>query len=304
MESITENGEKYMLVTSDTDLKELVDRILNREVFAYLFKFAERDYLVRFLESINVGYDDFTIKYYHYDANRKLHITESEFGYVWISTHGLIARRKATSNRAVNSCLTQYTVISMLVKKAIEVVKDDRVYDIHSYNFGLLSELSPAIFHNITFYIEVFCKAYLSLCGIQLPKSHKLGFIYQKKVDAMISNKHDDSLFQVMILDPLYKMVDHVRNLPGEFKEQFIKYDDNPLDDTVILFELASLTEMSIILELSADFITDYFYTGPSTYYLKSNLYQRMLNKADSEEKKKRIRDLYPHLNKSNEGAN
>jgi len=289
-----------MLVSNPTDLRELIDRISKQETFAYLFKFAEREFFITLLESINIRYDDFIVKYYHYDVSRMLHIAESEFGYVWISTHGLIARRKATTNRAVNSCLTQYTVISMLVNKAIEVVEDENVYDIDSYNFEHLGELSPAIFHNMTFYIEVFCKAYLSLSGIPALHGHKLQVIYKKTVEAMVTNKHDDSLFQILVLDPLYKIVDHVSNLPGEFKEQFIKYDDNPNDDTVILFELAALTEMSTLLELSADFITDFFYMGTETHYLKSNMYQRMLDKADTEEKKKRIEKLYPHLKKKN----
>ena len=286
------------MISNESSLKQLIDRISNLETFAYLFEFSEREFFITLLESININYDDFTAKYYHYDTGRQLHIAESEFGYVWISTHGLIARKKATTNRAVNSCLNQHIVISMLVKKAIEVVKDEKVYDIDSYGFGLLSELSPAIFHNMTFYIEVLCKAYLSLSGIQAQHGHKLQIIYQKTVEAMISNKHDDSLFQVSVLDPLYKIVNHVSSLPGDFKEQFIKYDDNPLDNTVILFDLASLTEMSTILEFSAEFITEYFYMGTETFYLKSNLYQRMLDKADTEEKKKRIQKLYPHLKK------
>ncbi|MDN3588040.1 hypothetical protein QWY86_15260 [Pedobacter aquatilis] len=250
------------------------------------------------IEALNISYEDFESRYYHYDPVRKLHISESEFGYVWISTHGLVARKKPTTNRAVNSCLVQYTVISLLLNKAIEVVKDEKVYDIDSRRFEELSDLSPAIFHNLTFYVEVFCKAYLSLIGIQAPKSHKLQVIYQTTVDSMISNNHDDSLFQILVLDPLYKLVDHIGKIPGGFKEQFIKYDDNPLDDTVILFELAGLTEMTWLLELSVDFITDFFHIGTDTHYLKSNIYQRMIDRADTEEKKKRIQVLYPHLAK------
>jgi hypothetical protein len=55
---------------------------------------------------------------------------------------------------------------------------------------------------------------------------------------------------------------------------------------------------MKHLLELSVDFISEYFYDGAETHYLKSNLYQRMLDKADTKEKKKRIQDLYPHLAK------
>lgn len=112
----------------------------------------------------------------------------------------------------------------------------------------------------------------------------------------MISNSHDDSLFQILVLEPLYKFVDHLGQIPGDFKEHFIKYDDNPQDDTVILFEVPRLTEMTYLLELTVDFISDYYYTGADTHYLRSNVYQRMLDKADTEEKKARIQALYPHL--------
>lgn len=296
MEFITEKGEEYILVSNHTHLGELINRISEQEQFAYQFKFSEREFFITLLESLKIDYDDFTTKYYHYDETRKLHISESEFGYIWVSTVGLIAKNKSTSNRPVNSCLIQYTVISMLLKKAVEVVEDERVYDIDSYNFGLLSNLSPAIFHNLTFYIEVFCKAYLSLTGIQAPHTHKLLLIYQKTVEAMIKNNHDDSIFQILVLDPLYKFVDHLGKIPGDFKEHFIKYDDNPQDDTVILFDSVRLTEMLILLELSVDFISDYYHLGTETHYLESNVYQRMLDKADTEEKRTRIQALYPHL--------
>ncbi|RAI86731.1 hypothetical protein [Algoriphagus yeomjeoni] len=299
MEFITEKGEEFILVSDQTHLEELITRISEGEQFAYQFKFSERDFFIKLLGSLRINYEDFTTKYYHFDANRKLHISESEFGYVWISTVGLIAKNKSTTNRAVNSCLNQHTVISMLLKESIEVVQDERVYDIDSYNFGLLANLSPAIYHNLAFYVEVFCKAYLSLTGTQAPKSHKLSLLYQKTVEAMISNSHNDSLFQISVLEPLYSFVEHLGKIPGDFKEHFIKYDDNPQDDTVILFEVPKLIEMTYLLELTADFISDYYYMGADTHYLRSNVYQRMLDKADTEEKKERIHALYPHLAKN-----
>ena len=192
--------------------------------------------------------------------------------------------------------MNQYTVISLLLEKAIAVVEDEKVYDIHSYNFGLLSNLAPAIYHNLTFYVEVFCKGYLSLAGTQVPHTHKLALIYQKTVETMVNSSHDDSLFQIMVLDPLYNFVDHIGKIPGDFKEHFIKYDDNPQDDTVILFELPRLAEMTALLELSVDFIAEYYHVGADTHYLRSGMYQRMLDKADTEEKKARIQAMYPHL--------
>ncbi len=296
MEFTTENGEEYVLISKHSDLDEIVNRISGQKPFANQFKFSERDFFVILLDYLKINYEDFTQKYFHYDPIRKLHISESEFGYVWISTYGLIAKKKTTTNRAVNSCLNQYFVISILFKEAIEVVKDERVYDIDSYCSGLLSKLSPVLFHNLTFYIEVFCKAYLSLTETEVPHTHSLSLLYQKTVEIMVIKQHNDSLFQILVLEPLYKFVDHVAKLPGNFKEHFIKYDDNPLDDTIILFEEGALVEMTIILELSVDFITEYFYQGNQTHYLESNIYQRMLEKADTEDKKKKIQEMYPHL--------
>jgi hypothetical protein len=300
MELITEKGEEYILISKQSNLDELVNQFTKENQFANQFKFSDRKLFISLLESLNISYEDFSEKFYYHNATRKIHISESQFGHIWISTYGLIAKNKATTNRAVNSCLSQYTVISLLFKKAIEVVEDERVYDIDSYSFGLLKELSPAIFHNLTFYVEVFCKAYLSLTGTKAPHSHKLPLLYKKTVETMISKKHNDSLFQILVLDPLYKFVDHIDKIPGDFKEHFIKYDDNPLDDTIILFEPAGLNEMTIILELSIDFITDYYHLDTKTHYLESNVYQRMLDRADTEEKKNRIQQLYPHLANKN----
>ncbi len=294
----TENDDEYILISGHADLEELTTRMIENEEFACQFKFSERELFTTLLESLKIDYDDFATKYYHYNASRKLHISESEFGYVWISTLGLVAKKEAARSPAINSCLNQYTVISLLLGKAFETVKDERVYDIDSYSFGLLGQLSPAIFHNLTFYVEVFCKAYLSLVGVQIPHTHKLSLIYSKTVQAMNSNNHDNSLLQVLIIDPLYKFVDHLSKIPIGFKEHFIKYDDNPMDDSVILFETESLAEIKTVLELSVDFITEYFYRGIETSYLETNLYQRLLDKADTEEKKKRIQNLYPHLAK------
>ncbi|MBC9934411.1 hypothetical protein [Chitinophaga qingshengii] len=296
MEFITENGTEYILVSKQTHVEEIVNRITKQEPFADQFKFSDRELFIALLESVGINNEDFTSKYFYYDSIRKLHISESEFGYVWVSSIGLVANKKRAQSRTVNACRNQYTVISLLFEKAIEVVQDERVYDIDSHSFGRLISLSSAIYHNLIFYIEVFCKAYLDLTGTQPQHTHKLSAIYQKTIEVMTSNNHNNSLFQVLVLDPLYKFVEHLGKIPGDFKEQYIKYDDNPQDDTVIVFDLSGLIEMKHILELSIDFIDDYFYEGVNTHYLESNFFQRMLDKADTEEKKKRIHDLYPHL--------
>lgn len=296
MEFITDKDDEYALISKQSDLDELINRFNQQELFAFQFKFSERDYFISLLESLKINYEDFTKNYFYYDSARKLHISESEFGYVWISTYGLVAKNKATTNRAVNSCVNQYTVVALLLEKAIAVVQNEKVYDIDSYGFGYLSKLSPALFHNLIFYVEVFCKAYLSLNDVEAPHTHKLSLIYKKTLETMISKNHNNSLFQALILDQLYKLVAHVDSIPGDFKEHFIKYDDNPLDDTTIIFQPKDIIEMMNVLELSNDFITDYFYIGTKTHYLKSGLYEKMLDKSETEEKKKKIKEMYSHL--------
>lgn len=294
----TDKDEKYVIISNQADLKELCQLLTQRELFAYKFKFAERSLFTTLLESLGIDSVAFGTKYFHFDSTQKLHISESEFGYVWISTYGLIAKSKATKNRAVNACIYQYTVISMLFDTAIKVSQNEKVYDIDSYSFGQLSELTPTIFHNLIFYTEVFCKAYLSITDIEVPHIHKLKLIYQKTAEIMSEKNHHDTIFQIFILEGLYKLVDHVNRIPGGFKEQFVKYDDNDLDDTIIIFETDELLKMKNVLDLSHDFIMDYFYMGEETHYLKKGTYNRMLAKAETEEMKKAVQKMYGHLAK------
>ena len=292
----TDKGEEYVIISNQHDLEELSQRLTQRELFAHRFKFSERNLFTTLLKSLGIDSEAFETKYFYFDSTRKLHVSESEFGYVWISTYGLIAKNKATNNRAVNACINQYTVISLLFDTAIRVSQNEKVYDIDSYSFGQISELTPVIFHNLIFYTEVFCKAYLSIMGVKVPHTHKLKQIYQKTAETMFEKKHHDSLFHILILEALYKLVDHVDRIPGGFKEQFVKYDDNDLDDTVIIFETEELIKMKNALELSHDFITDFFYMGEQTHYLKTGTYNRIFEKAETEEKRKAVQKMYGHL--------
>lgn len=290
------NNEEYIIISDKNQLNGLVQRFTEGQLFANQFKFSERSLFISLLESLKIDYEEFIKKYHFFDSKRNLHIAESEFEYVWISTFGLIAKNKATNNSAINACINQYTVLSLLMEKSIETMKNEHIYDVDRYAFGYLSELTPALFQNILFYVEVFCKAYLSLIGVQSPRTHKLSVLYQKTLDCMVSRNHNNSLFQIRILEPLYKYVDHINNIPGNFKEEFVKYDDNLQDDTIIIFQPEYFLAIQSIFELSIDFITDYYYLGEDTHYLKTNLYQRMLDKADTEEKKQKIRNMYSYL--------
>lgn len=289
-------NEKYYHISKQTDLEDLIETIDKGTLLAKEFKFAERDFFIKLLESLNIDYEKFSQTYYHFDKSRNLHISESEFGYVWISTYGLIARDKSTNDKNVNACSNQYTVISLLLDKAIEISKSSKVYDVDGYNFGLLNDLSPALFHNLLFYVEVFSKAYLSLSGVDYPHTHKLSIIYSKLINTMFDKGHNDSLFHIQIAEQFSKIVQYVTTIPGNFKEQFVKYDDNEEDSTVIIFQPEYLHEIKTMTELCQDFILDYFYTGEKSHYLKSGFLKKVLDRAKTEEQKKKISEMYKHL--------
>lgn len=296
---MVDKDEEFVRIPEDLEVSDLVERIKGKQLFGKQFKFAERELFITLLENLDIDYEEFTKNYFYIDDTRNLHISESQFEFVWISTHGLIARNKATSNKLINSCVNQYTVISLLMEKAIKVSQSTSIYNVDSYDFGYLSKLSPALFHNIIFYIEVFCKAYLSLNEVKIKNTHKLSVIYSKTVETMNTKRHNNSLFQVRILDPLFKFVDHINSIPGDFKEQYIKYDDNLEDDTVMIFQIGRLHDVMTIFELSHDFILDYFHRGEETYYLKTGFYQKLLNKAETDEEKNRIQKMYRHLSEN-----
>lgn len=289
-------SDDYIYISKQGDLDHLIGQITRGQLFAHKYKFSDREFVVMLIEFLGISYEEFTVNYFYFDRIRKIHITESEFGYLWISTYGLIAKGKSTTNKEVNACVNQYIVLSLLLDKAIEISVSETVYDVDRYNFGLLSELSPALFQNIIFYIEVFCKAYMSLCGVQYPHTHKLSVLFPKAKEVMFDKVHNDSLFQVIIVDKLAAFVDFVKNLPGDFKEHNVKYDDNTNDSTVIIFQPEELYNMRSTFELSRDFITDFYYNPIDTHYTKSGFYQRLLERAENEEQKEIARNLYDHL--------
>jgi hypothetical protein len=128
-----ENSEKFIYISKQDDLDYLIKRIDTGSLFAEAFKFEEETFFLNLLEYLKIDYEDFKKSYFHYDRSRNLHISESEFKYIWISTYGLVAKGKATDNNLVNACLNQYTVLSLLLDKAIEVSESENVYDVDAW---------------------------------------------------------------------------------------------------------------------------------------------------------------------------
>lgn len=234
---MNKNIEKFEHIENQDDLHYLISRINNGPLLAEAFKFQERALFLSLLERLKVDVEDFKKNYFYFDKSRNLHISESEFKYVWISTYGLVARGKQTDNNMINACLNQYTVLSLLVDKAIEVSLIKDIYDIDSYSYGYLSSLSPALFNHILFYMEVFGKAYLALSGVKAPWTHELSKIYTLVAKAMSDNGHNNTFLHVLIHDAFKDIIEYVSSIPGDFKEQYVKYDSNSEDSTLILFD-------------------------------------------------------------------
>jgi len=288
--------EKFEYITNQEDLDHLISRIVNGPLFAEAFKFQKEALFLNLLEYLKIDFEDFTKKYFYFDKSRNLHISESEFKYVWISTYGLVAKGKATDNNIVNACLNQYTVLSLLVDKAIEVILSEDIYDVDGCNFDYLSRLSPALFNNILFYMEVFGKAYLTLSGVEVPHTHELSRIYSLVIKTMRDKRHNNSFLHVLINDAFQNIIEYVSSIPGDFKEQFVKYDDNSEDSTLIIFDPEKFVKIKNAIDVSNDFIYSYYYEGDGAFELKSGIFERFINKAKTKKERQNIIDKYGHL--------
>lgn len=293
---MNEDNKKFIIISTEDDLYYLIDRIEKKQSFAHSFKFEDREHFHRLLEHLNIQDEHFRKKYFHFDKIRNLHISESEFGYVWISTYGLISKDKSTDNNLVNACFNQYTTLSLLIDKAIAVASCENVYDVDGYNFGYLSTLTPALFHNILFYIEVFGKAYLALSGANVPHTHEISKVYSQVTNTMFDKKHNNSLFHALIVDEFEKIIAYVDSIPGNFKEHFVKYDDNSNDNTVIVFNLESIIGIRKTIDICNDFISSYYHDGENTLDLKYGLFDKIIGKAETKNEKNMVINQYSHF--------
>ena len=296
-----DNHERPKQINSKEDLDHLINQIKKGSQFALAFNFKEYQLFQQLLESLEIDYEVFSKTYFYFDDNRNLHISESEFKRFWISTIGLVAGGKTTTNKFVNSCITQYTVVTLLIDKSIEVCNQPQIFDIDSYNFGLLNQLTQALFHNLLFYFELFGKAYLSLSDKQVPKTHRLSKIYDLVIETLFEKGHNDSLFQVSMVGSILLTVNYIEAIPGDFKEEYIKYDDNSNNETAIVFNSPWFYQMKNTIDLCHDFVYEYYYDKNESFGLRSGLLNRVLQKCKTEEEKIIVRAKYENLYKSDQ---
>lgn len=295
------NSLNYIRIANKNDLKTLLDNIDNNNLFSEAFIFEDKYFKLSLLKHLNIDDHKYDKKYYYFDYERNIHISDSHKGYTWISTYGLASKGKASSNNLYNSLLSQHIVVTILFDKVIQTLEQEEVYGIDNYHYNYLNELTPGLFHNVLFYIELFCKVYISLNSSKVKFTHKLSELLSSVTNLMFKRKHNDSLFHAKIIKEFDKIVKYVASIPGSFKEEYVKYDDNSGDSTIVIYNLVSIHSFKNTIDMSFDFINDFYYNKNNALYLKTGLLERLLNQSETSSEKKRVLDEYGDMIKINE---
>ena len=288
--------EDAYIVKDDSDLEYLLHRYFNGPSFAMAFVFDSDELYTRFFEEIGVSIKEFQEKYYYFNDEKNIHISESEFGFVWISTMGLVATSKATKNKFVNAFLCQEPILLHLLDEAIEICNDERIYDIDSYSYQMVEERTMALFHNLIFFSEIMLKAYISLQGESIPHTHKLETLLKITKEIMFKKGHNNTLFHAYIIPMIEGEVLHISSISGKFKEEYVKYDDNENDTTLIVFCSDHFVQIKDFVRIGSDIIMNLYYNPEEQIYLEQGLYDRLLEKCETEKAKRAIEIVYKFL--------
>lgn len=294
--------EDAIVIRNEIDLKYLIDRYRNGPVFAKAFVFEDQNLYMSFFRETGISKELFESKHYYFDKEKNVHISESQFGFVWISTIGLVATSRVTKNNYVNAFLAQLPILIHLIDEGIEVCNDERVYDVDSNAYERVEQLTLSLFHNLIFFSETLLKAYISLQGERVPHTHKLQTLLEAAKEIMFRKNHDNTLFHAYIIPFIEEEVLHISSISGGFKEEYVKYDDNPYDTTVMVFQSDYFTRIRDFLVLSEDIITGIYYDSKEPMYLEQGVYERLLEKCETNEARAAIESAYNFLIKDKKG--
>lgn len=287
-------------INTQDDVKYLIMKLQNDEV-ADKFIFASRELIDLLLAELDITKSEFEERWYYVNKEKKLHISESEHGYIWISNIGLIADKSLiyigeTNNQYIRMLNSQYELVTLLIDRLLSLCEKEEVYDVDSIAFESLHEIAPMMFHNIIFYLELFAKSYLYANEIKTPNTHSLLILYNLMVNTMFYNKQNDSLFHKQLLNNYKEVVSYIINIPNNFKEQYVKYDDNEYDYTVILVDEFIAQGMKRSMDLFNDFTGSLCSDGLKSFYLKSGMYERILSNYSNAEELKILTNKYKYL--------
>lgn len=138
----------------------------------------------------------------------------------------------------------------------------------------------------------------MSVTGQDVARGHHISHVLAQVKETMFDLYHNDTLFHAYVIPSFEGLVNHIKRIPGEFNEAFIKYDDNEGDTTQFSFSGNTLKEIRDIVTFCDDFIWDYYLSKADPLYLKPGLYKRLWNKAPNDEARKVIEQKYSFLTK------
>lgn len=290
------SNEEAFIINGIDDYIKLISILDDNNFVAKKVIFENHEYRNKFLTYCNIDIDKFDENYFVYKADKRLHISESEHGYIWISNGGLVGQTRRSSNNFVNSFRSQYIVVTLLLEKVLTICEDETIYDVDTFNYEFLGDITPALFHNVLFFFELFGKSYLTLHGYKVKNTHKLSCIFKECKARMFDLNHNNTLLNAHIFHVFENYVDYIDSIPGKFKEQFVKYQDNEEDGTVVVFDIQLLREVRDSIVMSYDFIENCEYNSVNNFYIKDGFFERILDKAESLEDKNKVKSMYGYI--------
>ena len=296
------NDNLRIYINSKKDLKQLVKNIKNNIKFAnnVIFK---GDFLNKFFVEMDISKETLYNNRFFYDDDRKLHISfcideDIIVNGLWVSTYGLVCYKNKdyTSSNYVNALHSQRIVILLLAKEARSLIQKKEVYD----TTGLYDELrylAQAFFQNWLFFFELVGKCYLSLCNAQINYTHKLDNIYKLVTKTMFQRNDNDSLFHLLIIHKFQTVVNQINMLPTSFKEEYIKYNDNENDGSLIVFNEEVLDEIEQFADVAECVTDDFDYKDrENTSFFKQGVYKKRIEQATDEEDRRERQEYYKFL--------
>lgn len=280
-------------INNSKQLNKLIDNILTHKHFSSYVIFKRRDYFNTLLEKIGIDISDFNKKNYFYDG--QLHIARSMWDYYLISTNGLAIFKEnydSYKDKLFSSLTSQFQLLKLITEKIDFDKSCEDAFIIDSYIHEELMNFSITFFHNYLFYLELLCKLYISFYE-NIDMNHKLDLLVNKAKSIMFQNHQNDSLFHYYIIKQVEDMVEYIKTLPSDFKEQFVKYNDNIKDETCIRID--DLHDFYNNINISYE-IMDSFYRDNNCYYMKPGLYQKKLDMAKNKEEQKILQSQYDFL--------
>jgi len=284
------------IIGTETETNKLISSIQRGEKFSDSFMFSEDSFFNNLLNALDIDQSSLEKQNYIFNEETSLYISIYENGSVLISTIGLVSTPRRSDNNQVDAFDAQALTLSLLVQEAKLLCSNSTIYDVNSNTYDQFCIMSIALYHNTIFFFELFGKAYLSLSGVPIKQTHDINLVLAAVHKTMTVQHHNNTLFHALIIPVFEQYASHINALPPGFKEQYIKYDANKMDNTILRFSIIGLAHMEETVKRCIDFITGYYYERDNCYLLKKDYFSIILAAAKTPEEQRQVAEKYAFL--------